>query len=103
MSGGNAVGSQEDTIEPESRRTGRWSLCDVRECLSSWAAASRAVCRWSNSHAPPEPGDIVEVIVQQLNPEDGLYDLRLPSAAAEVADWGDLSEGMIGRGASHRP
>ena len=46
---------------------------------------------------PPKPGDAVEVVVQRLNADDGLYDLRLPEAAADVADWGDLPKGCWSR------
>ncbi len=35
------------------------------------------------------------MVVQRLNADDGLYDLRLPEAAADVSDWADLNEGML--------
>ncbi|MEX2560427.1 MAG: S1 RNA-binding domain-containing protein, partial [Pirellulales bacterium] len=44
---------------------------------------------------PPQPGAIVEVVVGRFDPEEGLYQLTLPGAAADVGDWSDVSEGML--------
>ena len=44
---------------------------------------------------PPRPGAVVQVVVQRLNPEDGLYELSLPNKAVQVDDWSDLVEGVL--------
>lgn len=44
---------------------------------------------------PPEIGAPLEVRVVRFNQEEGLYELSLPGAAAEVGDWSDLEEGMM--------
>ena len=45
--------------------------------------------------APPKVGDLIEAVVVRYNKEDGLYDVSLPLAAAEVGDWSSISKGMI--------
>ncbi|MBB72894.1 MAG: hypothetical protein CMJ75_00125 [Planctomycetaceae bacterium] len=44
---------------------------------------------------PPEPGTPMEVIVTAYNVEDGLYELRIPGASIDVADWASIDEGMV--------
>ncbi|MEX0713163.1 MAG: S1 RNA-binding domain-containing protein [Pirellulales bacterium] len=44
---------------------------------------------------PPQPGALIEVVVGRFDPEEGLYQLTLPGAAADVGDWSDVSEGML--------
>ena len=43
----------------------------------------------------PTVGDQLDVIIQQYNSEDGLYELRLPGAAVDVNDWSDLQDGTV--------
>ncbi|MDO5554440.1 MAG: S1 RNA-binding domain-containing protein [Planctomycetia bacterium] len=44
---------------------------------------------------PPVVGQEVEVIVTRYNSAEGLYEVSLPLAAAEVGDWSSVNEGMI--------
>ena len=43
----------------------------------------------------PSEGDTLEVIVRNLNKEDGLYELTVPGATLSVSDWEDLQEGAV--------
>ena len=43
----------------------------------------------------PNVGDAIEVKVVRFLSEEGLYDLTLPTAAADVADWSQVEEGMV--------
>ena len=43
----------------------------------------------------PNVGDTIEVKVVRFLAEEGLYDLTLPMAAADVADWSQVEEGMV--------
>lgn len=43
----------------------------------------------------PEVGASLDVIVTRLNEDEGLYELRIPGAAAQVQDWSDVSEGTV--------
>jgi small subunit ribosomal protein S1 len=42
---------------------------------------------------PPAVGEEREVIVAGRSRDDGLYELRIPGGAIEVADWSDISPG----------
>ena len=44
---------------------------------------------------PPDQGTPLEVIVTGYNVEDGLYELRIPGASIDVADWASIDEGMV--------
>ncbi|MGI6400777.1 MAG: 30S ribosomal protein S1 [Thermoguttaceae bacterium] len=41
------------------------------------------------------PGASIDAVVTKYNAEDGVYEVSLPLAAAEVGDWLSLSKGMI--------
>ena len=43
----------------------------------------------------PSVGDTIEVKVVRFLAEEGLYELTLPAAAADVADWSQVEEGMV--------
>ena len=44
---------------------------------------------------PPKIGAQMDVVVNSYNNEDGLYELHIPGASINVADWDDLSEGGV--------
>ncbi len=44
---------------------------------------------------PPAPGSELDVIVTGYNADDGLYELSIPGASVEVADWTDIVEGNV--------
>jgi small subunit ribosomal protein S1 len=43
----------------------------------------------------PQPGQSLEVTVVRFMPEEGLYDVSVPLAAADVRDWSQVHEGMV--------
>ncbi len=45
--------------------------------------------------ASPEPGQVLDVTVIRFNPEEGLYEVSVPLAAADVRDWYQVQEGMV--------
>ncbi|MDR2169753.1 MAG: S1 RNA-binding domain-containing protein [Planctomycetaceae bacterium] len=45
--------------------------------------------------ATPKVGDEIEVTVGKLDIEEGLYEVTVPLAAADVRDWSQIQEGMI--------
>ncbi len=44
---------------------------------------------------PPAVGDQMEVLVRELNAEDGFYEVSVPGQSINVADWSDLVEGAV--------
>ena len=94
MRTGNVFGGEE-AFEPESRHTGRVVAVRRDEVFIELGGREQGCLPLHQFAAPPKAGDAVEVVVQRLNADDGLYDLRLPEAAADISDWGDLNEGMM--------
>jgi len=45
--------------------------------------------------AEPKPGDEMEVTVIRFLREEGLYEVSVPLAAADVRDWSQVQQGMI--------
>ncbi len=43
----------------------------------------------------PEVGAQLELVVARLDDEQGLYEMALPTAAVDVGNWDDVSEGQI--------
>jgi len=43
----------------------------------------------------PAVGAIVECVIRNFDPEEGLYHVSLPGATADVADWSELTEGLL--------
>ena len=43
----------------------------------------------------PEPGAIIEVVVQRFDSVEGLYAVSLPGGAVDVGDWSDIAEGLV--------
>ena len=94
MRTGDVFGGEE-AFEPESRHTGRVVAVRRDEVFIELGGREQGCLPLHQFAAPPKAGDAVEVVVQRLNADDGLYDLRLPEAAADIGDWGDLNEGMM--------
>ncbi|MFO0940871.1 MAG: S1 RNA-binding domain-containing protein [Pirellulales bacterium] len=44
---------------------------------------------------PPNPGDQVDVLVRGYLSEEGIYDLTIPGAAIDAADWSEIREGEV--------
>ena len=44
---------------------------------------------------PPKAGDSFEIIVRSHNEEEGIYEVSIPGASVDVADWSDLTEGAV--------
>ena len=94
MSGGDLTMEGEDGLEPESRHAARVVAVRCNDVFVELGGRQQGCVPLAQFEQPPKPGDALEVVVQKLNADDGLYDLRIPSAAAQVADWSDLVEGM---------
>ncbi len=58
-------------------------------------ASLRSFTLPSGEAAPPQVGDMVDVVVTGFNPEDNLYDLAIPGAAIVAGKWSDVAEGSL--------
>jgi small subunit ribosomal protein S1 len=87
--------TQQPSLEPESQHTGRVVAIRRGDVFIELGGREQGVIPQRLMPEPPEVGKTLTVVVQRFNPEEGLYDLSIPNTAAAVADWGDLSQGMI--------
>jgi len=92
---GSETLTRQDLLEPESRHTGRVISIHREDVFVELGGREQGTTPLKQFAEPPEPGSQVEVIVVRFQPEDGLYELMIPHAAASVGDWSDLREGMI--------
>ena len=91
---GGAEGVGGEPLEAESQHTGRVAAIRREEVFVDLGGREQGCLPLRQFDTPPKPGDVLQVIVQKLNSDDGLYELRLPDKAVEVGDWSDLNEGM---------
>ena len=82
-------------LEPESHHTGRVVSVGRDNVFVELGAREQGIVPVKLFDEPPQPGEELKVIVTRFNQEDGLYDLLVPNASADVSDWSDLSEGML--------
>lgn len=82
-------------LEPESRHVGKVLAVRGDNVFVELGLREQGVVPLKLFREPPEVGQSVEVRVVRFVPEEGVYELVLPAAAADVADWADLAEGMM--------
>ncbi|MEQ8786099.1 MAG: S1 RNA-binding domain-containing protein [Pirellulaceae bacterium] len=82
-------------IEPETRRRGIVVRVQREDVFFSLGARHEGVAPRKNFPEPPEPGTQMDVIISRFNGDEGLYELHIPGAAADVSDWGDISDGSV--------
>ena len=87
--------SKQDALEADSQHTGRVLTVRGDDVFVELGGREQGVVSIRQFVEPPAPGDKVGVRVVRFNREEGLYELAPTRAAAKVADWGDLAEGMI--------
>ncbi|MFZ1932979.1 MAG: S1 RNA-binding domain-containing protein [Thermoguttaceae bacterium] len=83
------------TFEPESLQSGRVAAIRRDDVFVEFGGREQGIVSLRLFDVPPQVGTQVQVLVQRLNPEDGLYELSLPNKAIQVDDWSDLAEGML--------
>jgi ribosomal protein S1 len=88
-------GAPQGPLEPESRQAARVVALQRDEVFVELGGKDQGILPIAQFAEPPAVGTVFDVIVSRLNPDDGLYELRLPGKAAEVADWSQVSEGMM--------
>ncbi len=82
-------------LEPESRHVGKILAVHAEDVFVELGLREQGVVPAKMFSEPPQVGDSVEVRVVRFRADEGLYELSLPAAAADVGDWGDLEEGML--------
>jgi len=91
----DAGSSGEQTFEPGEMQSGRVVAVRRDDVFVEFAGRRQGAVSLRQFDVPPRPGAEVQVVVERLNPEDGLYELSLPNKAVQVDDWSDLIEGAL--------
>jgi small subunit ribosomal protein S1 len=90
-----AVGEVVPEIVPESRVTGRVAKIKREDVLVGQGGRSQGVVPLRQFENPPETGSQIELLVVRFDAEEGLYELSRPTAAIDVGNWDEVSEGQI--------
>lgn len=82
-------------LEPESRHPATITKIFQDNVFFELGGRSTGVASLMSFAKPPEVGQSFDVIVRRYVAEEGLYEVGVPGASVAVADWSELSEGMI--------
>ncbi len=94
MSGVDKVASQAQ-LEPETKLKGKVLSLSGEDVFFDVGSRDQGMVPLKQFKTLPEAGQEWDVIVLKFLPEEGLYELSLPLAAADVRDWEQIQEGMI--------
>src|SRR5262245_36787145 len=76
-------------VELESRHQARVVSIHREDVFVDFGQRNQGVVPLKQFEQPPEPGQIIDVVVGAFDAEEGLYQLTKPGAAQSVQDWGD--------------
>lgn len=83
-------------LAPESRVTGRVATIHREDVFVDLAGRNQGIVPLRQfENAEPKPGDELELIVVRFDAEEGLYELSRPTAAVDIGNWDEVSEGQI--------
>jgi small subunit ribosomal protein S1 len=82
-------------LAPDSRHRGRVASIHRDNVFIDLGGRNQGVLSLRQFPVAPEVGVIVEVIVARFDAEEGLYQLVLPGAPVDIADWSQLAAGMV--------
>ena len=91
----SSVTGESQEIRPQSRCKGRVVSVTAEYAFVDLGVRQQGVVPLRQFKQPPDIGAAVDVVVVSFDAEDGLYQLTLPGAAADVGDWSQVAEGMV--------
>ncbi|MGE0756833.1 MAG: 30S ribosomal protein S1 [Pirellulaceae bacterium] len=89
------VGRAVQSMEEESRARATVMGVSGDNVFLSMGGRNEGVMSIRQFKEPPAVGSEIDVVVKGINPEDGLYELIVPGASIDVADWSDLTQGAV--------
>jgi predicted RNA-binding protein with RPS1 domain len=92
---GGGPSSEGNAFEPDSTQKGRVVAIRRDDVFVEFSGREQGIISLQLFDKPPEIGAEVQVVVQRLNADDGLYELSMPNKAVQIEDWSDLAEGML--------
>ncbi len=88
--------SSEAELAPESRVTGRVAKVHRDNIFIDLSVHTQGVVPLRQfEDAEPKPGDELELVVVRFVADEGLYELSRPTAAVNVGNWDEVSEGQV--------
>lgn len=83
-------------LVPETRITGKIATIHGEDVFVDLGGRNQGVVPLRQfESAPPKVGDSIELIVARFDPDEGLYELSRPTAAVDIGNWDEVSEGQI--------
>ncbi|MFN0021895.1 MAG: 30S ribosomal protein S1 [Pirellulaceae bacterium] len=95
VSSQNEAAPSSSRLENESRHRGQVVEVHGDNVFLTLGGKNQGVCSLRNFATPPEPGQVIDVVVTGFNPEDELHELTVPGGAIVASDWGDMAEGSL--------
>ncbi len=83
------------TLAPDTRVKGRVVQVHNDDVFIDLGGKTQGVLSLRQLPDFPEVGAVLDVIIDRMSNDDGLYLVRLPTGAVDVADWNEVAEGMI--------
>jgi small subunit ribosomal protein S1 len=90
-----AVGDVAPELAPEARVTGRVAKIHREDVFVDLPGHSQGVVPLRQFEQLPKEGEQVELLVVRFDTDEGLYELSRPTAAVDVGNWDEVSEGQI--------
>jgi len=91
---GEGKGSGEGEIAIDSRVSARVVSVRGDDVFVDLGGRNQGIVSATHFEEAPEIGTQHELIVNRVNPDDGLYELSVPGASVDVGNWEDVAEGM---------
>ena len=82
-------------LEPDAKQTAKVVAVQREDVFVELGGREQGILPLITFSEPPQPGQMLDVVVVRFNREEGLYELRLPHVASTVDDWSSISEGML--------
>jgi small subunit ribosomal protein S1 len=90
-----AVGDVAAEIAPEARVTGRVARIHREDVFVDLGGRNQGIVPLRQFETPPQEGDELELVVVRFDADEGIYELSRPTAAVQVGNWDEVSEGQI--------
>lgn len=95
MSEGSGAAAVAELV-PETRITGKIATIHGDDVFVDLDGRNQGVVPLRQfENAEPKVGDSIELIVAKFDPDEGLYELSRPTAAVDIGNWSEVSEGQI--------
>jgi small subunit ribosomal protein S1 len=92
-----ATAGATDELQPDTKVTGTVAKIHREDIFIELGGRNQGLLplKQFEKSEPPEVGSQLEVTVARFNPEQGLYEVSLPTAAVTVGNWDDVELGQI--------